>query len=223
MRLAAQLKDGGLRLLPERRVVKAAEVQAIGDARALLDHAAAEAERIAAAAREAYEEAKRRGYEDGLAAGKDQLAEQLIGLSDRSARQIADLEAQIPEIVMSALRQILGTFDDTDLMIRSVRQALRMFHHQTELTVRVPPDRLEEVRARIDELRAESGASAYVGVVADRHLPAGGCVLESELGSVDASIEAQLAVLERAMRKELAGRAGDAASNAAPADAVRGA
>jgi type III secretion protein L len=206
MRLAAQLKDGGLQLLPERRVVKAAEVKAIVDARALLDAAAAEAERIRAAAREAYEQEKQRGYEDGHAAGKEQLAEELARLSAEGARLASDFEARIPEIVMSALRQILGTYDQTELVLRTVSQALRMFHHQTELTLRVPPDRVEEVRMRVGELRAGSGARADIAVAADRHLPPGGCVLESELGSVDASIETQLAVLERAMRKELAGR-----------------
>jgi type III secretion protein L len=216
MRLAAQLKDGGLRLLPERRLLKAADVKAIADARALLDDAAAEAEQSREAAKEAYEAAKRQGYDDGLAAGKDQLAARLVELSDEGARLVSDFEARIPEIVMSALRQILGTFDDTELVVRTLRQALRMFRHQTDLTIRVPPDRFDELRARVQELRADSGTGAYVEVVADRHLVAGGCVLESELGSVDAGIEAQLAVLERAMRQELAGRAGNrAASDAA--------
>jgi type III secretion protein L len=211
MRLAAQLKDGGLRLLPEQRLLKAADVKAIADVRALLDQVAAEAERSREAAKEAYEEAKRQGYDDGLAAGKDQVAGRLVELSDQGAALVSDLEARIPEIVMSALRQILGTFDDTEVVIRTLRQALRMFRHQTDLTIRVPPDRFEEVRARIQELRADSGTGAYVEVVADRHLAAGGCVLESELGSVDAGIEAQLAVLERAMRRELAGRSGEPA------------
>jgi type III secretion protein L len=206
MRLAAQLKDGGLQLLPELRVVKAADVKAIADARALLDAAANEAERIGAAAKEAYEQEKQRGYEDGHAAGKDHLAEELARLSAESSRLVSDFETRIPEIVMSALRQILGTYDQTDLVIQTVSQALRMFHHQTELTLRVPPDRVEEVRARVGELRAGSGAGADIAVVADPHLSPGGCVLESERGSVDASIEAQLAVLDRAMRKELAGR-----------------
>jgi type III secretion protein L len=206
MRLVAQLKDGGLQLLPELRVVKAADVKAIADARALLDAATNEAERIRAAAKEAYEQEKQRGYDDGYAAGKDQLAEDLARLSAESARLASDFETRIPEIVMSALRQILGTYDQTDLVIQTVSQALRMFHHQTELTLRVPPDRVEEVRARVGELRAGSGTGADIAVVGDPHLSPGGCVLESELGSVDASIEAQLAVLDRAMRKELAGR-----------------
>lgn len=207
MRLAAQLKDGGLQLLPERRIVKAAEVKAIADVRALLDAAATESERIRAAAQEAYAAEKQRGYDDGLAAGKDELAAELTRLSTEGARLVSDFEDRIPEIVMSALRQILGSYDQTELVMQTVSQALRMFHHQTELKLRVPPDQLEAVRARVGELRARNGAGADIGVVADRHLPPGGCVLESELGSVDASIEAQLGVLARAMKKELAGRA----------------
>jgi type III secretion protein L len=214
MRLAAQLKDGGLRLLPERKVVKAAEVTAVREARALIDDAAAEAERIRQAAKEAYEQEKRRGYQDGLAAGGDEVAKRLIELAAQGSELMNDFESRVPEIVISALRQILGTFDDTELAIRTANQALRMFHKQTELVVRVPPDRLEKVRARIDELRSNGSATPDIDVVADRDLTDGGCVIESELGSVDASIEAQLAVLEQAMRKDLAGQTSGAAPNA---------
>jgi type III secretion protein L len=213
MRLAAQLKDGGLRLVPERRVIKAAEVTAVRDARTLLDEAAAEADRIREAARAAYVEEKQRGYQDGLAEGHDKFAAELLELTAQGSRLISEFESELPEIVMSALRQILGGYDDTELVIQTVKQAMRMFRNQTDVTLRVPPDRLEDVTARIDEMRRDSGASStYVNVVADRRLGPGGCVLESEFGSVDASIEAQLAVLERAMRKDLASRVGGAAS-----------
>ena len=222
MRLAAQLKGGDLQLLPERRVVKAAEVQAIGDARAMLEDARREAERIREAAKDTYETERQRGYQDGQAAAKAELAAQLAELTTQAARVVSEFEAQLPETVISAVRQILGTFDDTDLVLMVVRQALHMFHNQTELTLRVPPDRLEDIRARVAELYVGGGSLAHVGVVADRRLTGGACVLESELGSVDASIEAQLAVLERAMRKELAGRGGDCASGGESARRLSG-
>ena len=40
-------------------------------------------------------------------------------------------------------------------------------------------------------------------MVADRRLSAGGCILETEIGVVDASIEVQLKALERSLAKRL--------------------
>lgn len=203
MRFATQLKDRGLQVAPECRVLKAVDAKAISDARALLDDSQAEAERTREAAKQAYEDEKQRGYDDGLAAGADQIAQRLVELTAHGAEVIKDYETHVPDIVISALRQILGTYDDTELAVKTVKQALRMFHKQTDLTIRVPPDRLEAVRSRVGEFRIGGATTPYIEVVGDRDLPSGGCVVESEFGSVDASVDAQLAVLEQAMRKDM--------------------
>jgi type III secretion protein L len=208
MYLAARLKDGGLRLLPERRVVKAAEIAALADARGIVEDAGMEAERIREAAHQAYLDEKQRGYAEGVASGEAKIALELADLAAQGARFVDRLEAQMPDIISDAVRQILGTFDKSDLVVRTANQALRMFRKETAVSVKVAPSQLETVRARIDELKQGNESITYVDVVADPRLTDDGCIVASEFGSVDASIEAQLAVLDRAIKTQLAGGGG---------------
>lgn len=205
MHLAARLKDGGLRLLKERRVVKAAEMDALADARGIVEDATMEAERIREAAHQAYLDEKQRGYDDGVASGEAKIALELADLAAQGARFVDRLEAKMPDIISDAVRQILGRFDNTDLVVLTANKALRMFRKETAVSVKVAPSELETVRARIDELKQGNESITYIDVVAEPRLPADGCIVESEFGSVDAGIEAQLAVLDRAIRAQLTG------------------
>lgn len=208
MYLAARLKDGGLRLLPERRVVKAAELAALADARGIVEDANMEAERIREAAHQAYLDEKQRGYEDGVASGGEKIAEELTELAAQGAQFVDRLEANMPDIISDAVRQILKHFDKTDLVVQTANQALRMFRKETAVSVKVAPAQLEVVQARIDELKQGNESITYIDVVADPRLAEDGCIVASEFGSVDASIEAQLAVLDRAIKAQLAGGGG---------------
>jgi len=205
MYLAARLKDGGLRLLKERRVVKAAEMDALADARGIVEDATMEAERIREAAHQTYLEEKQRGYDEGMATGEVKISEELTELAAQGARFVDRLEAKMPDIISDAVRQILGQFDNNDLVVQTANKALRMFRKETAVSVKVAPGELEIVRARVDELRQGNESITYIDVVADPRLPANGCIVESEFGSVDASIEAQLGALDRAIRAQLSG------------------
>ncbi|MEF1164548.1 SctL family type III secretion system stator protein VscL, partial [Vibrio parahaemolyticus] len=46
----------------------------------------------------------------------------------------------------------------------------------------------------------------YVDVVADARLKNGGCILETEVGIIDASIDGQIQALKQAMVKQLSER-----------------
>jgi type III secretion protein L len=72
------------------------------------------------------------------------------------------------------------------------------------VSVKVSPAQVEAVRARLDELKRGNESITFVDVVADQSVAPDRCVVESEFGSVDAGIEAQLAVLDRAIRAQLA-------------------
>ena len=203
MRLALRLENGALGLAGERRVIKAHEVEALRDHKRLLEEARQEAETIVGSANEAYEAERQRGYQEGRQSGKGEIAERLVELAEQNAHLMAGLEAKVPEIVMSALRQILGEYDNFDLALQSVKHALKIFHKQTDVTLRVAPQHFAEMRAKVDELKAENESVTYLDVVADRDMAPGDCILETALGNVDAGIEAQLAVIERAMRNDM--------------------
>jgi flagellar biosynthesis/type III secretory pathway protein FliH len=67
------------------------------------------------------------------------------------------------------------------------------------LKIRVPADDLELVRKRIVLLREAAGPNRSIEVAGDSAISAGGCVVESEYGVIDARLETQLRCMEEVL------------------------
>lgn len=74
------------------------------------------------------------------------------------------------------------------------------------MTLRLPPAQVEAVRARSNELLAAYPGVGYLDIVPDARLQGDACILESEIGLVEASIEGQIAALQGAFQKVLGSR-----------------
>ncbi len=186
---------------PSKRVIKAEDYALKLEAEEVIEEAKREAAAILERAREAYEEEKRRGYEEGLREGKMQMTEQMLNMVSQSVNYFASVEEKVIGIVMAALRKIIGEIDDRELVVRVVKNALAAARNQKQVTVRVSPKQVDLVKSRLHEISSEFPAVSFIEVVADGRLPPNGCIVESEIGIVDASVEVQLEAIERSLRK----------------------
>ena len=64
------------------------------------------------------------------------------------------------------------------------------------------------VKARLAELRADYPTIESMDVVEDSRLSGPACVLETEAGVADASVDTQLAAIERSLKRHLTGGKG---------------
>lgn len=200
-----RLIAGTFGLRPETRLLKARDYQALVDARRLLADAQQQARELLAEAGQEYEQQKQRGYEDGMNQARLETAERLIQAAEHSVNYLAHLENKVATLVMTAVRKILGEFDDTELTLRVVHRALQVVRNQPQVTIRVRPDQELALRSRLGErLLAGYSEIGAIEVIADPRLGPGGCILETEIGVVDASIEVQLQALERALKSRIA-------------------
>ncbi|CDI03404.1 putative Yop proteins translocation protein L [Candidatus Competibacter denitrificans Run_A_D11] len=188
---------------PDRRVIKAADYLAYAEAEAIIAAARQQAEAIQREAEQAYDAEKQRGYRDGHEEGKLETAEQIMDVLGATVEFYAGIEQRTGQIVMQMLRKILGQFDNETLTYQIVRNALTAVRAQKQVTLRVAPEQVEALKARTDTLLHGFPSIHFVDVVGDRRLNAGDCILETEIGVVDASIEVQLKALERSLAKRL--------------------
>lgn len=65
------------------------------------------------------------------------------------------------------------------------------------MTLRVAPELEEKLRTRVAEILHGKPEISYLEVVGDAALQEGGCRLETEAGIVDASLDTQIAALEK--------------------------
>jgi type III secretion protein L len=190
-------------LAPATRLLKARDYQVFEQAQQILDDAQQRADAIVAGAEAEFEAEKTRGYEEGLEQARMELAEQMLDTVGRTVDYFSGVEDKVVGIVSSAVRRILGEFDDAELIVRVVHNALHVVRNQKQVTLRVHPDQEQAVTGRLSHILSGHSAISYLEVVADHRLEAGGCILETEVGVVDASVEVQLQALEKAMTARL--------------------
>jgi len=184
--------------LPGKKVIKAAEYAMLVEAQQIIADAKSRAETILADAQDHYESERRRGYEDGLVEGKMNMAEHMMENIASSVDYLERMETTIVDVVMQSLRKILHDMDDRERTCKVVHKALSYVRAEKKVILKVSPEDIENVRSSVEDLLREYPAIHFLDVAADARLSGGDCILESDMGVVDAGIETQLAAIERA-------------------------
>lgn len=189
----------------DRPLVTADEAGVLAQAEDVIAAAEVEAAQIREEAKAAYAAEKQRGYDDGIAEGKAEILMQKLNLLDESVRYMESIELKVSEIVMKALRKCVAEIGDTELVIQIVKKAMQaVVRNQRQITVKVNPAMIAVVKGRLQEILAEFPSLSYIDVAEDAHLAAAACVVETEAGLVEASVEGQLAAIEKSIRKNFA-------------------
>ena len=190
----------------DRRLVKASEVATVRTADEIIAAAEAEAARIREEAKAAFEEEKKRGYEKGLADGKMEIAMQKLDLVDSSVKFMESVEGKMADIVMKALKSCVVEIGDKEMVFQIVRKTMKaVIRTQRQVTLKVAPEMVESVKERVAALRAEYPTIESLDVVEDPRLKGPACILETEAGVADASVDTQLAAIERSLKRHMAG------------------
>jgi type III secretion protein L len=167
----------------------------------IVEAAGSKANDIIEEAKKTKKEEEKRGYEDGLAAGKQEIANVMMDFVTKSANSFAKLEQDVTEVVKVALRKIIGKIDKTELIVSIVKNSLQKIRLQKQATLKVAPSEAQILRDRITEITQGAPILEHLEVLSDAHLQPGSCLLETELGVIDASISVQLESIENALSK----------------------
>jgi flagellar assembly protein FliH len=150
-----------------------------------------------------YEQGERSGAE---AAGKRgeamlrRLSETLGELTTLRATMIRQTESQIVELALAVARRVVHreVALDKNLLIAIARVALDRLGESAQVTVRLHPEEYEAT----DAARVAESAGSNIIFVADARVGRGGCRVESEMGMLDAGVDAQIQEIARALLGE---------------------
>ena len=176
------------------------------EAQSLLAHAREQAEAIVASAQSAFEAERERGYAEGREKALLDQAEKMIETVGRTVDYFASVENDMVELVMQSVRRVVDGFDRRETVMAVVRNALAVVRNQKHMTLRLHPDDVNTVRARVNELLAAYPGVGYLDIMEDARLERGACILESEIGMVEASLDGQIAALRNAFQRMLGRR-----------------
>jgi type III secretion protein L len=143
--------------------------------------------------------AQEQGYKDGFAA----VNELLIELVEKKHSVLAQAETDIIRLSIRVAARILGRElrQHPDTIADIVTQAIQAVRSQTKITVRINPDDLVHLTQNRDQLLNRVGQSKIIDFQSDSKVQPGGCIIESEAGTVNAQLKTQLAVMERMLLK----------------------
>ncbi|MCK5893916.1 MAG: HrpE/YscL family type III secretion apparatus protein [Endozoicomonadaceae bacterium] len=191
------ISRGDIQLPKGTKVLKAAEYKIISKLSSILDIACERSDAIIEQAKQTYEREKQRGFDEGVLQSKMDQSEQMLKMVGRSINYLAEVEGDMADILMNAVKKIIGGFDDRELTVGLIRSALQHVRNERQVSVRIPPGHYTYVKEKVSEILADYKGVGFINPVSDPRLESGSCILESQIGVVDASIDIQLEALKR--------------------------
>jgi len=187
-----------------QKILKAGEAADYLTVLELLAKLKARGEEQDQAAEAAYKKSQEDGYRDGLEAGRLEYADKIMETVLSSVEYLENLEVRLVKLVGEVTRKLLGEMDSQEVIVRLVRQALTAVRAERKLLIRVSAREEAVVRTGLAGLlKRPEGGTGFLEVAADPDLPPGSCLLESEMGVVEASLETQLRNLEKALLRRI--------------------
>ena len=177
--------------------------------------AVAELER---AAEEGRELGRREGIEKGIDQGRGEgrteafekasaelenvvagMESALVAFAEKRGALFKEAQANLLTLSMTIARKVIAREIEADkhVTLDNLKRCLEILSGRLELTVRVAPALQESLSEALESVGRSRGELAGVVVEGDESVSAGGCVIVSRHGGLDASIETQLEEVER--------------------------
>lgn len=190
----------------DQAVIKRPIVEARAEARRILAEAEQQAARLREQAEQEARTLRETAYQEGLEAAMLELTQHLLEACERRDAALAEAERDLLRLAVKLAEKIIGREIERDSATLSdiVATALGNARQQEMLVVRVNSSDLPILQAHRDRLDP-AGRARFLDLVADPRIASGGCVIESESGTIDAQLNTQLRVLERALLARAAG------------------
>jgi type III secretion protein L len=194
-------RDRNIALGSARLVLRASEVPLFADAQKLRDQLEKltdeQAQHVAAAAEEARVKGYVEGREQGAIDARDEVAATLVELNTTATREREQLRGEIAGLALQVVRKLLGQLPADGVLAALAETATREMLPTQTLTLFVHPDQCDAVRARLSAAAATPDAPRF-DVLSDPDRASDTCRIETEHGSIDASLDAQLSRLASA-------------------------
>ncbi|HVZ81905.1 MAG TPA: FliH/SctL family protein [bacterium] len=189
-------------------LIQKAKEEAEKEVQALKDHAAIEGRH------EGMEAGKLEGIEMGRQEGQKAYFEAIqkwSGMMEATLEQrhqlLGEMQPLLVDLVGQALYQCLKrkAEGDNQMIVEMVGEALRKAQDRVHLKLHLNPADVEEVKSQSERLSLSVGAG-HLELVPDARIERGGCVLETEAGSVDARLATMVSQAKDALTQGMPAR-----------------
>jgi flagellar biosynthesis/type III secretory pathway protein FliH len=155
-----------------------------------------------------FEEGRSRGYAACKAEMEAEVRETvksfttMVGdLQAQKKRLFTDSEEALVTLACEIARRIVGKMAEIneEMILEVVRNALGHLSDKHRVTIRVNPADAANLKSHSDEWAEAAGAGSTVEIAEDVRIKRGGCLIEGESGSVEAQLDRQIEMIEKAL------------------------
>jgi flagellar assembly protein FliH len=187
-------------------VVNRRFLEAQDQAAVILNEAKAEAQHIRAEAKALLAEVdgvKAQARDEGRRAGEDEgraSVTQLVGELERLKEEFYNTaEPEVIKLVMQCAQKVIGTLVESHQeTIQAIVQQAIAASIGDHITIRVSSEDYATITAHENDFRALLDRTKRLHIKEDDTITTGGCVVETEVGTIDAQLETQLEALRKA-------------------------
>ncbi|QEN03732.1 flagellar assembly protein FliH [Thiospirochaeta perfilievii] len=176
------------------------------EAEKIINEAKAETEKIKA---EAYNEGVNLGKEEGYNSGRDEVQrlvdrvhKVLNAAIDKRRDIIMEAENQMVELVLLISQKVVKVISEEqkNVVLSNVIQALRKMKSRGEVEIKVNLADVALTTEHIKDFMEMIESVSAITVLEDSTIEKGGCIIETNLGRIDARISSQLREIEDRIR-----------------------
>ncbi|MBE7703278.1 MAG: hypothetical protein E7Z89_04420 [Cyanobacteria bacterium SIG28] len=168
------------------------------DDRNLVSRAQEESENIK---KSAFEEGYRLGLEKANS-DIEQFKTELCGFMNAKKEVFEYIAPDILEISVDIAKKIIKKEVETDpqVLINTIVDVLKtVSKNEPKIVIKVKPQAAQLIKDAIPNITYQYGIDSKINIVADPSIEDGGCILQTNNGIVDASIDTQLEIIKKAL------------------------
>ena len=170
---------------------------------------------IEAAEQAAFDKGYRQGISEGMEKGRETGKQEVTPIMQQFEKALGELELlranlsnmaekEAVDLSMAIARKIVGNEISVNKNVigHVVREALGKVNGHENIRIKLNPLEYQTVKDSEAELKNITGCVEKISFVSDENIAPGGCLVETNVGDIDARIENQLKVVEEAFSLE---------------------
>jgi type III secretion protein L len=141
---------------------------------------------------EVIEQARAEGYAQGLAQAESLMAQHLLDAQRQAHEFLGASQQRVVALAVAILERIAPTLGEPEVVAALAEEALSTLQAEKYLRIRVTAPAADATREMLENWRSEHPQVETAQILIDPHLAPFTCVVESELGRIEAGLSAQL-------------------------------
>ena len=194
------IKENAIHIAPKTKILPAKDFSALLNAAEVLELVQKDAESFKIEEFEEIEKIKLQAEKDGFELGFKSWAQAIGVLEEEIARVRAEVGKMIAPVALKAAKKIIGREIELseDAIVDIVANSLKSVAQHKKITIYVNKKDLESLEKNRQRLRDLFENVESLSLRERNDIESGGCVIETEGGIINAQLENQWRVLEKA-------------------------